>query len=115
MKAVYIAGPMRDRPEFNFPAFFDAAWRLESQGYTVYNPAQHDIECNVNVIGLTGLAAELTNFDIRKAMKWDCAAICECDAIYMLHGWEDSKGACVEIALAELLELEILYQEEVKL
>lgn len=36
------------------------------------------------------------------------------DAIYMLEGWEHSAGARAENALAEKLEMEIIFQEEAR-
>jgi hypothetical protein len=40
---IYVAGPMRGIPEFNFPAFHDAAARLRNEGHVVFNPAERDI------------------------------------------------------------------------
>ncbi|GAB7445300.1 hypothetical protein OUHCRE11_44740 [Enterobacter asburiae] len=42
-----------------------------------------------------------------------CLSMLRCaDAIYMLEGWEHSAGARAENALAEKLEMEIIFQEE---
>ena len=38
--------------------------------------------------------------------------VCECDMIYMLRGWERSRGARVERALAEYLDKVVAYEEE---
>lgn len=37
--------------------------------------------------------------------------VAECDAIYMMNGWEKSKGACVEHAFAKTNHLMIYYEE----
>lgn len=41
---IYLAGPMRGIPEFNFPAFHAMACRLRAEGNVVFNPAEKDIE-----------------------------------------------------------------------
>lgn len=42
-----------------------------------------------------------------------CLAMLRCaDVIYLLKGWESSPGARAEKALAEKLELQVIYQEE---
>ena len=43
MKHIYIAGPMRGYPEFNFPAFYAAEERLRARGHAVFNPARRDV------------------------------------------------------------------------
>jgi hypothetical protein len=40
MRRLYLAGPMTDLPELNFPAFHAEAARLRALGYTVINPAE---------------------------------------------------------------------------
>ena len=37
---IYVAGPMRGYPEFNFPSFHAAAAQLRAAGHTVFNPAE---------------------------------------------------------------------------
>ncbi|WP_313411767.1 DUF4406 domain-containing protein [Atlantibacter hermannii] len=94
---IYIAGPMSGIEKFNRPAFQYEALRLSSEGYVVLNPAT--------------LPDGLTQSEYMDI----CLAMLRCaDAIYMLRGWEQSAGARAENALAEKLELEIIFQEEVE-
>jgi len=41
-KSIYIAGPMSGIPEFNFPAFYDAAESWHRIGWKVFNPANKE-------------------------------------------------------------------------
>ena len=56
---VYLCGPMRKYPEFNHPAFHQAARLLRAEGYDVFSPAEHDIRMGLDVTGTTGDHAEL--------------------------------------------------------
>ena len=110
-KRCYIAGPMRGLPEFNFPAFYEAAGKLRGQGWEVFNPAERDAAVGFDPTGMAGSDEELAKcgFSIRDALGADTAWICEkADAIYMLPGWERSTGAIAERALAEALGLDVL-------
>jgi hypothetical protein len=102
-KTVYVAGPMRHIALFNFPAFDAAAALLRSQGHTVINPAELD-----RAVGINEHTDPLPPDFLRGAMRRDLDAICGCDAIALLPGWANSKGVGVELALANLLGLEIL-------
>lgn len=111
MTSIYIAGPMRGYPEFNFPAFFSAEWTLREIYETVHNPARRDIESGISVMGTKGDMSELPeSFSLREAMTWNCETICKCTHIYMLKNWEQSSGARAEHALAVCLGLTIVYQ-----
>lgn len=99
---IYISGPMSGLPEFNYPAFNEAARILRANGYRVYNPAE-----------LQGLSEEklqrMTKFEIwvwymKRAIRLELKA----DTIVMLSGWRKSKGAKVERWLAKILGYEIL-------
>ncbi len=103
---VYIAGPMTGIPNWNFPAFDAAAKFLRDCGYTVVNPADLDREAGFNE-SQAGVGQEF----LRQAMSRDLAAICECDGIAVLHGWQRSMGACIEVALASRLGLRIVDAE----
>lgn len=45
-------------------------------------------------------------------MKTDIEALKQCDAIYMLEGWQGSKGARIEHELALKMNLVIKYEEK---
>lgn len=93
-KRIYISGPMTGVPEHNFPAFHAAAERLRRAGYTVVNPAE-------NFAGRTDLSRELY-------MRLDVGLLATCDAVAMLPGWRDSRGARVEYLLAREMGLELM-------
>jgi hypothetical protein len=43
-------------------------------------------------------------------MKEDIKALCDCDQIFMLSNWVDSKGAIIEHAIAMYLGIKVIYQ-----
>jgi hypothetical protein len=112
---VYLAGPMRGIPEFNFPAFNAATLRLRSAGHEVFNPAERDNQrhgvdiSKGNTAGCEDIAAKEHGFDLRVALGEDLAFICaHAEAIALLPGWENSKGARAEHATAIALGLKVL-------
>lgn len=112
---IYVAGPMRGIPEFNFPAFYAAAAKLRAAGFVVFNPAERDNEkygTDISVGNATGDEAVATarhGFNLREALGADLAWICaEADAIALLPGWERSKGTTAEHATAVALGLTVL-------
>jgi hypothetical protein len=113
---IYVAGPMRGIPEFNFPAFNAAAAALRAEGHHVFNPAERDNERHGkdisagNAAGDEELAAKQHGFDLRVALAEDADWICRhATAIALLPGWESSKGAKAELALATALGHQIIY------
>lgn len=105
--SIYIAGPMRGHDDLNFPAFDRAADRLEAEGWRVVNPADLDRQAGIAISDCP--PGEWTGF-IRPIARRDLDALVVCDAIYMLRGWENSKGATAEHAVAKWLELGIYYE-----
>lgn len=114
---IYVAGPMRGYPEFNFPAFHAAAARLRAEGHTIFSPAEKDEEVHGKDFSSafpTGSleAAESSGFSLRRALGDDLRWICtEAEGVYLLKGWEASKGALAEKATAEALGLEVMYEQ----
>lgn len=109
---IYLAGPMRGIPEFNFPAFHKATAFLRALGHEVFNPAERDNErhgtdiSKGNATGDEKLAAAQHGFNLREALGADLAWICaEADAIALLPGWENSKGVKAEAATGDALGL----------
>jgi hypothetical protein len=94
MMKIYLAGPMRGLPDYNFPEFNKYAALLRSQGHEVFNPAEVRIpQDNIRAI----FAVE---------MDWLCR---EAEAIYLMPGWSRSRGAYAELALAKALDLKVAY------
>jgi len=88
---IYISGPMTGRPDLNFPAFHAAADRFAKAGWRVANPAE-------NFGGRTDLPRQLY-------LRADVAMLAKCDAIALLAGWQESRGATLEAVLAAELGL----------
>jgi len=109
---IYVAGPMRGLPYFNFPAFHEAADKLRSLGHDVFSPAERDNDRHGkdisagNVAGCEAVAAAEHGFNLREALAEDLEFICwHADAIALLPGWERSKGATAERAAGLALGL----------
>jgi hypothetical protein len=95
--------------DFNFPAFYSAAESLEKQGYEPVNPAELDCIAGFPLERIKQLdPAEFQEF-LKGAAKRDLDALQQCDAIALLPGWESSKGARTEKAVAEWLGLRVYY------
>lgn len=111
---IYVAGPMRGYENYNYPAFDRCARVLEDQGWVVINPAKLDREAGKPSSDAMDFNPDLNYEDhefMRKALLRDVVAICDhCTAIYMMSGWEKSKGARAEHALAKALGLDIYYE-----
>lgn len=107
-KKVYLAGPMRGYPEFNFPAFAKAAAKLRAEGYEVFSPAEKGQEIVLDKN--PGLQHD-TAFR-REVFKADAIAVCESDIIALMPGWEASAGARAEWALSAAVGLEFKYLDQ---
>lgn len=92
MKA-YIAGPMRGIEKLNFPAFNHAEKVLKREGYKVVNPAK------IN---------EAPGAPWEECMKADIKELLTCDCIFVLSGWEKSKGAQFEVYIGRMLGMAIV-------
>lgn len=113
-KRIYVAGPMTGKPDFNFTAFHVASINLEEQGWEAVNPAQLDYDAGYSLERLNKLTpAEFQEF-LKGAVKRDLAALQTCQAIAMLPGWEKSKGAKAELAVAQWLGLDEVYLDGAK-
>lgn len=114
---IYVAGPMRGLPLFNFPAFHAATARLRELGHTVFNPAERDEMVHGKDIASSPTGdirdAENKGFNLRNALAADLEWIChKADAVALLPGWEKSRGAIAERAVADALGLRVLFIDE---
>jgi len=88
---VYISGPMTGRKDYNFPAFHEAEKALKNKGLTPLNPAR-------NPPGL----------EYHHYMDLAMAMVRCSQAILLLPGWEESRGAQAELAYARSIGLEVM-------
>ena len=109
---VYLSGPMRGYKDFNFPAFDRAAAFLRSHGHEVFNPAEKDREHDPEGVSWRSPDGDITEaevtgmFNRRVAIRADLNYIMDhAEAIAMLPGWNESKGANAELWLARFLDL----------
>ncbi len=91
---IYLSGPMTGIDNYNFPAFNRAAEKLRSCGYDVINPAEL---CP----NQTATWAECMRLDIK--------ALCDCDTIALMPGWEKSSGAQLELHIAHRIGLDVVF------
>ena len=82
----YLAGPMTGHVDYNYPAFHQAAAYYRAMGVDIVSPA------------------ELHGDDFSKTfdeyLAVDLAAIDTCGTIILLAGWNNSRGAKVELCRA---------------
>lgn len=93
---------MKGYPPSNFPAFNAAAAVLRGRGYDVVNPAEIDPGIPEPAEG----APEWEGFYLA-CLRADIKALCDCDALALLPGWENSKGAHLELHIAHRLGLRV--------
>ena len=80
---VYISGGISGVEDYK-KKFADAEQALYLEGYQPFNPTKLDFP----------------NLDYEEYMKLDFFLLDMCDAIYMLKGWENSRGANREYGYA---------------
>jgi hypothetical protein len=107
-RKVYLAGPMRGRPSYNFPAFEAATEALRELGYEVISPAEHDLEEGFD----PDLTLEAQDFDLREALTWDLVQLLQSEGVVVLPGWGHSAGALAEVAVARAAGVPVFDLEE---
>ncbi|TCV51354.1 DUF4406 domain-containing protein [Pseudomonas sp. 460] len=91
-KLIYLSGPMTGLPDLNFPAFHAMAARLRAAGYAVINPAE----------------LEHPTKEWSDCLRRDIVALMECHTVATLPGWEHSKGARLEVLIADRLGMSVV-------
>jgi len=95
-KKAYISGKITGMEERAKELFAQAENEVIELGFEPINPMmlnhQHDLSWEAY-------------------MKKDIKALCDCEAIFLLRNYSDSKGALLELAIANELKLEVIYQQ----
>ncbi len=89
---VYIAGAISDNPYYK-EQFAEAEKMLTEQGYEVYNPAKNQ------------------GYSYKDYIDIGLYELSRCDAIYLLKGYEKSKGAMLEYLYAFTTDMTMIIGE----
>jgi hypothetical protein len=95
---VYISGPITGMPNLNQEAFIAAEKIIASRGYIPVNP------WDISIVNIDKKWDDYLRADIK--------ALCDCDYIYLLDGWEKSAGATLEVHIADSLGLTRLAKQD---
>lgn len=88
MKRIFLSGRMSGLPEFNYPAFNEAAAKLRAMDFEVENPAENPPQSTWEDYMRLALRQMLT-----------------CEVVAQLGGWQDSRGARMEHDVATRLNI----------
>jgi len=91
---IYISGPMTGIEEHNYPAFNALAGQLRAAGFEVINPADN-----------FGGDDSRPRADY---MRLDVAHVLAATEVMVMDGWERSRGARMEVAIARELGLPVV-------
>lgn len=95
-KKVYISGAIAHYDiDERKASFYKASAYLKRLGYEPVNPFENGVP---------------EDADWRDHMRRDINLLTGCDMIYMLHGWELSKGAKLELDVASSCGIEVLFE-----
>lgn len=95
---VYLLGPMSGYPEYNAPAFREAATHLRERGWDVLSPVELDESEGFKHEEQQG--DELTEEEYLEFLRRDLLRVLEdpnVKAAVALPGWEKSRGAALEV------------------
>lgn len=86
---LYVSGPMTGIKDKNFPAFNKAANALRKKGYQVINPAELDVNNPKTTWA--------------ECLRRDIVAEMRCNGVATLPSYKHSRGAQLEVYIAEAL------------
>ena len=100
MTAIYLSGPMTGLPDYNYPAFNEAAAQLRQFGFRVLNPAE--------IFGgdMTRSRSEYLKADLLVLIQ-------EAELVVTLPEWEQSAGARLEVEVAFQLGLPVKHIDKI--
>jgi hypothetical protein len=96
---------MTGYPQHNYPAFHAAAARIRARGFECVNPAE--VNPDTEVLGKDAPSAALW----KHCMVRDIPHLLTCDAVAVLPGWKQSRGARLEVYIAASLGLPVIEEE----
>lgn len=104
----YVAGPRTGVPDYNRAAFKEAKAELQTQGWSILSPVDFDDPQDGMTEGGDGtpLPERVYTRGLEQCIAKMCSA--KIDAVIVLPGWEQSRGAVLEVYVAGELGKRIL-------
>jgi hypothetical protein len=111
---IYVSGAITGRPlDEARKQFEEVCWRLAERGYEPVNPfdvpPHPACDCPIPFEEAMGAVGAGGGHDWGCYLRGDLAAMLDCDAIYMLPGWESSHGARLELTVASAVGLKVMW------
>lgn len=97
---IYISGAITGNENY-IDDFLEAEKFLLKNGFSVFNPATY-------ILNHKDFPILKNNWDL--CMKEDLKFLLECDSIYLLKGWQNSRGCLLEKHIAMQLNYKMYYQ-----
>lgn len=108
---IYIAGPMTGKPDWNYPAFFEAEEWLGSIGIEAINPAKADGDTLAEALGQAG-AVDAPTKPWTEYLRQALVQVAGADGMLLLPGWQESKGARLEVHVAKQLGMPLYIERD---
>lgn len=106
MRRLYLAGPMSNLPQFNFPAFYAAAAALRAMGFEVVSPAEMDADFGIDKEALASTDGNVESISLTwgDLLSRDVKLLADggITGIVFLPGWQKSRGARLEATVGLL-------------
>ena len=94
---LYVAGPMTGLPKYNYPAFDAAERQLLAAGFEVLNPT------TIEKYNPTPGTPQQWDWYMRHALRM----VLDASGLAVLPGWENSRGARLEVEVADALGMTV--------
>ncbi len=99
---VYLSGPMSGYPNYNAEKFGECEYELTVRGFDVFNPAREDR------LPAPGEEPLPWSEYLRRVLRVLTSGKRRPDAILIMPGWENSRGANLEVFIGQVLGIDIV-------
>lgn len=122
----YIGGPMTNLPQFNYPAFDEAARTLREEGKEILSPSELDdpatriealasLDGAPDTVAASGFGSDARDGVYRTFLGRDVDMLFDTpglEGMYVIPGWKNSRGAILEtFVVAALMGLPVVDYE----